>query len=153
MAPPCKSRTTAEPFSNRRNGYTITRLAAEGRSDRGSLRIVVVNTLSPAHACAARVSPHSGSRTRFTQHRSDGLPKLTFHDPWAGWVPIGRRDFPNRRSLYYKANSALPSPQLFGGRDTPQMFSGFSSLIPQCRGWSGSTYTTSAVARLSVRRT
>ena len=33
------------------------------------------------------------------------------------------------------------------------MFSGLSSLIPQWRGWSGSTYTTSAVALLPVRWT
>jgi hypothetical protein len=43
MAPLCKSRTTAEPFSERRSGYTINWLAAEGRSDKGSLRIAVVN--------------------------------------------------------------------------------------------------------------
>jgi hypothetical protein len=31
---PCKSGITAEPFNWTQSGYTITRLAAEGRSDR-----------------------------------------------------------------------------------------------------------------------
>lgn len=60
MAPPCKS-PPPQSHSQKDAGVTRLRLAAEGRSDRGSLRIVVVNTLSPAQACAARVHPHSGS--------------------------------------------------------------------------------------------
>ena len=39
-------------------------------------------------------------------------------------------------SLYY---SESPSCQSSGADDSPQMFSGFSRLIPQCRGCSGST--------------
>src|ERR1700757_3365196 len=45
------------------------------------------------------------------------------------------------------------SYQSSGGTDTPKMFSGFSKAIPHSRGRSGSTYTTFALALLSVSTT
>ena len=98
---------------------------------------------------AALVSQHSGSSVGSNQQRTDSRQPFRFHDPWAGWVPRGKCDSQTSEA-YYKADSALPLAQSSGGEEIPQMFSGLSSLIPQCRGWSGSTYTTSAAARLSV---
>ena len=43
------------------------------------------------------------------------------------------------------------SSQLSGGKDTPQMFRGSCSSIPQCSGFLGSIWTTRAPARLSVK--
>jgi hypothetical protein len=84
--------------------------------------------------------------------RTDWRPTLRFHHQWSGWVPMGGaapqpRSLPREQALHHS------SCQTSGGKDNPQMFEGFSSLVPQCRGWSGSTYTTSAIARLSVRWT
>ena len=45
------------------------------------------------------------------------------------------------------------SCQSSGVNVSPQKFSDFSRLIPQCRGWSGSMYTTSATARFPVGMT
>ena len=56
--------------------------------------------------------------------------------------------------LTYLGSEALsesPSLQSSGGKDTPQMFCGVASAIPQWNGWLGSTYTIMALARLPVR--
>jgi hypothetical protein len=50
-------------------------------------------------------------------------------------------------------SKAAISSQSSGDRGTPQMFRGFSSSIPQCSGFSESTYTTRAADRLSVNWT
>ena len=60
MAPPCKSLTTAEPFSPEMEWPHDWSAGDGSQRDRGSLRIIVVNASSSAHACAARVSPHLG---------------------------------------------------------------------------------------------
>jgi hypothetical protein len=54
------------------------------------------------------------------------------------------------RWIYHGSEASFQSS---GGKGTPQMFRGLSNSIPKRIGFSGSMYTTWALARLSVKYT
>jgi hypothetical protein len=58
-----------------------------------------------------------------------------------------------QKKLRWVSHGSEASSQSSGGKGTPQMFRGLSNSIPQCIGFSGSMWTTWALARLSVKYT